>query len=182
MARLSSDTDEMIELLDDLMQLDHDAVQAYSQAIERLDAEDVAVRRELESFRADHERHVADLENAIRALGGEPRELRRDLKGALLEAFTVLRSSTGTLGALEAMQTNEKHTNKAYSRAADVRLPLVARDVVARNFDDERRHLAAIKALIGRIDQTAVDVDEIDTEDERDLGPEDTADRFGAPI
>ena len=179
MARLSSDTDEMIEQLDDLIQLDHDAVQAYSQAIQRLDAEDLAVRHELESFRADHERHITDLQNAIRALGGEPREISRDLKGALLEGFTALRSATGTLGALKAMQTNEKHTNKAYSRAADVRLPLVARDVVARNFDDERRHLAAIKAHIARIDQTAVDVDEVDVEDERDLLPDD---QTGAPI
>lgn len=164
MAILSSDVDEIVEHLNDLIQLDYDAIQAYDQAIQRVDANDVDVRTDLEAYRADHERHITDLQNAIQSLGGEPQDVSRDLKGLLLEGFTALRSATGTVGALKAMRINEKITNRTYSRAADIRLPLVARDVVARNFDDEQRHLAGIQAHIARIEPGAEE--EIEVEEE----------------
>ena len=50
-------------------------------------------------------------------LGGNPPKRSVDLKGLLLEGFTALRSVTGTEGALKAMQSNEKTTNKKYQEA-----------------------------------------------------------------
>jgi uncharacterized protein (TIGR02284 family) len=138
-----------IELLNDLIQLDYDAVQAYKQAIEKID--DVSARVDLEAFQADHERHIADLSRTVRMMGGEPEEAGRDLKGVLLEGLTALRSVTGTLGALRAMRMNEKLTNRSYERALEVRLPIAARDVVLRNREDERRHLSAIETHIERL-------------------------------
>jgi uncharacterized protein (TIGR02284 family) len=145
----SAARESAIELLNDLIQLDYDAVQAYKQAIEKID--DVSARVDLEVFQADHERHIADLSRTVRMMGGEPEEAGRDLKGVLLEGLTALRSVTGTLGALRAMRMNEKLTNRSYERALEAKLPVAARDVVLRNREDERRHLSAIETHIERL-------------------------------
>jgi uncharacterized protein (TIGR02284 family) len=138
-----------IDALNELIQLDYDALHAYKQAIEKID--DTIARLDLEAFQADHERHVVDLAAAVRTLGGEPECTGRDLKGFLLEGLTALRSVTGTMGALKAMRMNEKLTNRSYERALEAKLPPAARDVVLRNREDERRHLAAIEQHIERL-------------------------------
>ena len=138
-----------IEVLNDLIQLDHDAVLAYKQAIEKID--DPAARADLIAFQADHQRHITDLSQAVRALGGEPAGTGRDLKGVLLEGLTALRSVTGTSGALRAMRMNEKLTNRSYERALEAKLSAAAREVVIRNREDERRHLSAIELHIERL-------------------------------
>jgi hypothetical protein len=58
---------------------------------------------------------------------------------------------TGTVGALRAMRMNEKLTNKTYDKAVRLDLPPMALEVVTRNLEDERRHLAAIENHIDRI-------------------------------
>ena len=138
-----------ISVLNDLIQLDFDAVQAYKQAIEKID--DVVARSDLEVFQADHQRHIVELSQAVRMMGGEPEKVGRDLKGLLLEGLTALRSVTGTLGALRAMRTNERLTNRAYERALQEKLPSAAREVVLKNREDERRHLASIEVHIERL-------------------------------
>jgi uncharacterized protein (TIGR02284 family) len=139
---------DVIQTLNELIQLDFDATKIYDQAIER--ADDPNVREDLEEFRADHERHIAELTRVVEDLGGEVEEVSRDIKGVLLEGMTKLRSATGTLGALRAMRMNEKLTNRTYDKAAGKELPPEAFDVVTRGLEDERRHLAAIEAHIDR--------------------------------
>jgi uncharacterized protein (TIGR02284 family) len=142
----------IIETLNDLIQLDYDAVKAYEQAIERVD--DHEVEDALETFLVDHERHITDLSQLIVELGGTAQDLGRDFKGVLLEGFTALRSATGTLGALKAMRTNEKLTNHTYDKALALDLPTHVRAVVAVNLDDERRHLRVIESQLERIAHT----------------------------
>jgi uncharacterized protein (TIGR02284 family) len=143
-----------METLESLMQLDFDAVQAYTQAIERIDHR--AVREQLTAFRADHQRHIADLSECIRRFGGEPPERKRDFKGFLIEGFTAIRSMTGTEGALKAMQGNEETTNKHYREALDVAFPADVRALIERNYDDERRHLTYVDdALNDRVWESA---------------------------
>jgi uncharacterized protein (TIGR02284 family) len=148
-----------IECLNDLIQLDHDAVQAYKQAIEKID--DADARADLESFQGDHLRHISDLSQTVRMMGGEPEKAGRDLKGVLLEGLTALRSVTGTLGALRAMRMNEKLTNRSYERALQDRLPSAAREVVLKNREDERRHLASIEMHIERLSGDREDEDQL---------------------
>jgi uncharacterized protein (TIGR02284 family) len=142
------DTRKVIERLESLMQLDHNAVSAYKQAIEKIDIPNV--REKLEEFRGDHERHIVDLDACIRRLGGTPKEISRDVKGSLIKGFTALRSVTGTEGALKAMKTNEQLTNRQYDDAMSLEMPEEVREVVEKNRDDERRHLAFIEAVIDR--------------------------------
>lgn len=140
---------DVIKHLNELIQLDFDASKTYEQALERVD--DEAAREDLENFRADHERHIVELTRVVEDLGGEVEEVTRDIKGVLLEGMTKLRSVTGTLGALRAMKSNEKLTNRSYDKAVRLDLPPMALEVVTRNLEDERRHLAAIENHIDRV-------------------------------
>jgi rubrerythrin len=157
------DNEDVIKLLNELIQLDYDASKTYDEALEHVACTDSEVCIDLRAFRRDHVRHIAELSTMIENMGGTPIELSRDVKGLLLEGMTKLRSVTGTMGALKAMRMNEKLTNRSYEKAADNKLPLGIRDVVAANFEDEQRHVAAIESHIVRL---AADTarDEVDDE------------------
>lgn len=144
----------LVRKLNDLIQLDFDAIVSYHHAIEHCD--DAHVRYDLEQFRGDHARHITDLGRVIRALDGTPIEAHRDLKGLVLEGLTTVRSLGGTLAALRAMRTNEKLTNRTYRQAASCALAPLARVVIDQNFADEQRHLAVIQSHIERMSGTAV--------------------------
>src|SRR4051812_42483132 len=105
---------DIVDNLKSLIQLDIDAVFAYGQAIDKI--EEQQIRDELKRFQAQHEHHITALSAKVRELGGEPPERSRDFKGFLIEGFTAMRSLTGTKGALNAMETNEKITNKTYEK------------------------------------------------------------------
>jgi uncharacterized protein (TIGR02284 family) len=137
-------TQEIIEKLNSLIQLDVDAVGAYEQAIQRIDAP--LIRSEIIRFQGDHKRHITDLSDLVQRLGGKPIETSPDLEGFLIEGFTALRSITGTEGALKAMKGNEELTNKRYEDALHlVGLPDDVLNVIRRNRGDERRHLTYIE-------------------------------------
>jgi rubrerythrin len=138
--------DDALKTLNDLIHLDNDAIQAYRQAIDACDTAEI--RDQLRLFLTDHERHVQDLSEAVRRLGGQP-VTGRDLKGVLIEGFTAAMSH-GDRSALVAMRGNEELTTRRYDaarRAAIAGDPLM---IVERNFADEQRHLAWIKDAIDR--------------------------------
>jgi uncharacterized protein (TIGR02284 family) len=149
--------ENVISVLNDLIQLDIDAVHAYGQAIDNV--EDSVVRGRLLEFQNDHERHIRELSEAVHEQGGTAIEHKRDFKGFLIEGMTAIRSATGTKGALKAMKTNEVLTNRKYDKALDEDLPPRVRDLVLRNRDDERRHLQYIESCLNsRISDTLRDV------------------------
>ncbi len=57
------------ELLKDLVQLDHDAADAYQAAIDRL--EDASFRSALAEFKQDRLRHIDELGKILRGMGQE---------------------------------------------------------------------------------------------------------------
>ncbi len=141
------DTQDIIEKLNSLIQLDVDAVRAYEQAIERIDVP--SIRSEIIRFQGDHKRHIADLSELVRQLGGKPIEASPDVEGFFIEGFTALRSITGTAGALQAMKGNEELTNKRYEDALHLGgLPDDVLSVIRRNREDERRHLTYIERTL----------------------------------
>lgn len=158
------DDEDLIKELNGLIQLDFDASLTYEEALQQV--EDQQARSDLQAFMQDHLQHITDLRSVIREVGGTPSEPSRDLKGVLLEGLTKLRSALGTLSALKAMRLNEKLTNRSYEKAAELDLPPRARQVVAANLQDERRHLAGIRAHIERL---RAEADEADEDDDQDL-------------
>ncbi|MFA5039245.1 MAG: ferritin-like domain-containing protein [Candidatus Omnitrophota bacterium] len=125
--------------LTQLIQLDIDASFCYEQAIRKIEEEDI--RQELTSFKDDHDRHADILSAELSKIGEEAPERRSDLKGMFLKGATAMQSVTGTIGALKAMQLNEKLTNRTYAKAAKWKAGDEIADIIQRNFEDEKNHL-----------------------------------------
>jgi len=143
---MAMNNNQICDKLIDLIQLDFDASRAYQKAIDEID--DPQIKATLKTFQSDHDRHCADLSYKVQTLGGTPPELKRDLKGYLIEGFTAIRAASGTDGALKAMESNEKTTNKHYSRAMEDDFPFDVKDIIRKNYEDEQRHLAYIQETL----------------------------------
>ncbi len=141
---------DLAKKLSSLAQLDVDAAHAYSQAIDEVDIP--SVREHLSKYRNDHDLHYSELSTEIRKLGAEPPEYSRSFKGFLIEGFTSVRSATGTKGALEAMETNERLTNRKYQDATTWDVPAQTALLIRKNYQDEQTHLQFIRnALADRV-------------------------------
>lgn len=134
---------EEVGRLRGLAQMDVDALAAYDAVLHRLAAGPLPDK--LAEFRADHARHVEELNAAILARGGRPVPLRPDLRGAGMRAVTATASLMGTYPALLAMLGNEDYTNRAYDFALRHRWSDDVRLLIVRNREDERRHVAWIR-------------------------------------
>jgi rubrerythrin len=133
-------------VLTNLMHVDIDASRAYAQAIASIHV--VPIRRRLEAFRADHERHIDEIETEIKALGMDPPPRRPDLRGFLLAGYTAIRSTMGTEAALHAMRANERLTNRRYDDALAAELPEGVKQLIERHRLDEQRHLRFIDDVL----------------------------------
>lgn len=139
---------DVIDKLNNLIQLDIDAAHAYGQALSQV--QEPELKQRLTSFQEDHQRHITDLSQEVRRLGGSPADYSKDFKGYLIEGFTALRSVTGTDGALNAMEQNEVLTNQKYSDAVTWDLPLSIKAVIEKNAGDEEMHLQFLRQTLKR--------------------------------
>jgi len=138
-------TDKLIDELSDLIRFDLDAIGAYDEAIEKID--NSVIRSQLESFRADHERHVVELSAIVRQHGGSPPE-KPGARGILRKTMTRIAGLMGVEATLSAMRSNERVLGDQYQRRLRLDLPSDIKAVVARNHGDELRHLAWIEQAI----------------------------------
>ena len=146
-------TNDLADEIMKVVQLDIDAVLAYTQAIDGIEAAHLDVRNQLEIFKSDHERHIVELGDALLAGGHTPPEFKRDAKGFLIEGMTAIRSAIGTKQALKAMRQNEVLTNKKYDEALGLQGVLDdLREILVRGREDERRHLDYIEQAIERFE------------------------------
>jgi uncharacterized protein (TIGR02284 family) len=137
---------DVIKNLNNLIQLDIDAVHAYEQALSSID--EPVIKERMASFQEDHLRHVKELSDEVRKLGGTPEEYSKDFKGYLIEGFTALRSITGTDGALKAMEQNEVMTNKKYKNALDWNVSPAAKAIIEKGAADEEMHIQFIRKTL----------------------------------
>ena len=146
MATLVGTQRDLNELLESLIELDFDAIEAYDAAIARLSSEDY--RMQMTSFRDDHVRHTKELSSILRSSGREP-PMGGDIKRVLTQGKVVMAGLMGDKAILTAMKTNEDDTNEAYERAStsDI-VPPQIKDILRANLADERRHRAWIESQI----------------------------------
>jgi rubrerythrin len=123
-------------LLEDLIQVDYDAADAYQAAIDRL--ENSSYRAALAEFKRDHLRHITELGDILSSMGcTSPKE--GDMKALLAKGKVVIAGLMGDESILQAMRTNKADT--AYERAVSFKgLQANKRDVLQRGLEDERRH------------------------------------------
>jgi hypothetical protein len=139
---------EVIDGLNDLLQLDHDAIGAYQIAIEKLDDRDHA--DQIRGFQLDHERHVRALNQLITELGGTP--INEPHKtGPFKEALQSLGALAGDRGLLMAWRTNELQVRTKYDSYASKAMfwPTAVKRIVDRNALDEERHYRWVVEVLG---------------------------------
>lgn len=149
MATLVGTETDLNSLLEKLIELDYDAIEAYEAAIERLD--DPTTAAKLNEFKGDHVRHTEDLGKILRESGREPPK-KGDIKRVLTKGKVVLGGLAGDEAILRAMKTNEDDTNHAYERAVDNDVaPARVKEVLRKNLSDERRHRAWIEERLAQM-------------------------------
>ena len=128
----------LVAALNDLLQLDHDAVAAYSIAIRELDSP--RLKSELQAHLNDHERHIEELERHITRNGGMTMSMPH-LSGVFKLAVQSAVAAASDRSVLLAFKANEMQVRDKYARVAtEVDMPVDIRDTVTRAADDERRH------------------------------------------
>jgi rubrerythrin len=140
-------TSEVLDGLNDLLQLDHDAVGSYDVALEKLENQDYI--SQITGFRHDHERHIRDLNALITQFGGTPmNEPHRT--GPLKKALQSLGAVGGDTGVLVAWRANELTVRAKYdSYAAKAnRWPPEVKRLIDRNALDEERHFRWVAELL----------------------------------
>ncbi|WP_437733805.1 helix-hairpin-helix domain-containing protein [Sorangium sp. So ce1335] len=123
-----------LEQIMGLILLDLAAVEAYRVAIDACKTPEI--KRQLEAFRGDHERHARELSDALGASLPEG----VDERGQCIRRYTEL-SAREERTALVAMRGNEELTNDAYASALASDLPDDVRRMVEASWQDERRHI-----------------------------------------
>lgn len=136
-----------IATLNDLLQLDHDAVGAYGIAIHA--ATDETHREALREFRADHERHIDEITRLIQDRGGKPLQAPHLPTSVFKLAVQKAGALSGQTALLLAFKANERQSRDKYRRTAENADDLEVADVLARAADDEIRHYDwAVRTLL----------------------------------
>jgi hypothetical protein len=131
-----------VAMLNDLLQLEHDALPAYQVAIAGLS--NTARRDQLRAFRDDHLRHVDELAALIRARGGVPLRLPHLPTGLLKLMLQLAGLPGGDRAILLAFRANEWQSQEKYGRRVAEgtgREPGLA-GFLRRAAEDEARHYA----------------------------------------
>ena len=140
---------ELIAELNDLLALDHDAVQAYSLAIGAIS--NAEYRDTLAGFRGDHQRHVEQLTQLIQNNGGVPVQLPHLPTGPFKLAVQAL----GTLGddrsVLLAFKSNEAQVRDKYRRHAARPHGTAVGVILRAAAADEERHYEWVEGALERL-------------------------------
>lgn len=146
MPQTHTDTAWLVAQLNDLLQLDYDAVAAYRVTLAELDSP--ALRSELQQNLDDHERHIRELGAHIDRLGGIKLPMPH-ITGAFKLAVQAAVAMGSDRSVLLAFKTNELQSRDKYARAAEDNFPADVAMTVRRAAADERRHYDwAVRALM----------------------------------
>jgi uncharacterized protein (TIGR02284 family) len=133
-----NESSHVIALLNELIVVEYDAVGAYEAAIHRVHNQ--GLRRQLQAFRDDHERHIHELAGYVRDLGGQPAN-HGDLKRLFVKGKVLFGNVAGDGGIMAAMRSNEDDVHEIYERASTTTgLPQHVRRLLIQHLSDERRH------------------------------------------
>jgi rubrerythrin len=132
-------TEILVAMLVGLAQMDSEAAFAYETAAELADLSDV--RSRLLEFAADHRRHVTELGQAIREIGGEPAAAAPPPDTSVFGVLTSALGMVGPRALLMGLIGNEEFTNSAYDTALELITDAELRRLIERNFADEQRHI-----------------------------------------
>lgn len=141
-------SEKTIKNLNELIELDYDAIAAYQEAIDRIDTD--AYKAKLSEFLDDHQRHIEELTSLVRNEGGEPAK-EGDGKKILTQGKVMLADMAGDKAILKAMKTNEEETTTKYQKAVDDDHSREVQSVLEKGLADERRHKAWLEETLDKL-------------------------------
>jgi len=129
---------ELVSDLNDLIQLDRDATEAYTVAINTIRND--SIRDRLVENRADHQRHVEALAGLVRGRGAMAIELPH-ITGPIKLAVQAMGGATmRDANVLLALRVVEGQVREQYARYGSRKWPEDVEAVVRGSRDDEERH------------------------------------------
>lgn len=138
MTTLVGNQTSFTDAVQELLELDYDAVEAYEAAINRV--ENSTYKSKLSEFKMDHQRHITELSALLRKHNAEV-PTGPSAKQWLTQGKVVLANLMGDAAILRAMVTNEEDTNVAYARMQGREdIWADAKDILRRGLEDEKRH------------------------------------------
>lgn len=137
--------EHVLEGLNELVELEYDAIAAYKSAIERINSP--AYKSKLSEFLTDHQAHIESLTDLVRKEGGTPEE-DGDAKKILTKGKVVLADLAGDEAILKAMKSNENQTNSGYEKAVEKDFSDHIQSVLQKGLADERRHKAWVETTL----------------------------------
>lgn len=145
--------------LNDLLQLDHDAVQSYTLATQQLTTP--TLRDTIVAYRGDHERRIRELTALIRRYGGQPIEFAHPSAVDKLATQAVAALGPGDAPVLLGLRPNERQARDKYARAAEraAAWPADVQTVIRAAASDEQRHYDWVDRTVqslGVTDDTAL--------------------------
>ncbi len=146
MSTLVGKQSEFKKALQELLELDYDAIEAYEAAINRI--KDNVFKSKLNDFKMDHQNHIVAISSLLRSHNEEV-PTGPDSKQWLTKGKVVLAGLMGDKAILSAMLTNEEDTNTAYERMLGRQdVWNEARTVLENGLQDERRHKNWLESVI----------------------------------
>jgi rubrerythrin len=140
---------ETVSELNDLIQLDLAAIEAYTAVIDAV--EGGSLRESLRSFSRDHGRHVQELTILIEALGGSPVTTLRETGTAFRDALGEAARKGGDRAVVMLFRAKQMHIRDRYWWHADRPYPSEVRRAVRRFAEEEERHYGWASATLNRM-------------------------------
>ncbi|MBA3657277.1 MAG: ferritin-like domain-containing protein [Gemmatimonadaceae bacterium] len=137
---------EVVSILNDLLQLDHDALSAYSVAIATL--KNAEYRERLRTFRSDHERHVLELSELIKNRGATPINVMHLPTGVFKLALQGAAGLGGDMSVLVSFKANERQVRDKYRRYAFLAFPEDVSPILNAAAADEEKHYAWVTGTL----------------------------------
>jgi hypothetical protein len=129
----------LVAELNDLLQLDYDAVAAYAIALSSLD--DPGYQDAVRRFKVDHERHIDELTDLVRAYGGIPLALPH-VSGVFKTAVQAVSAAGNDAAIITAFKANEVQSRDKYRRAASKQHPPDVQGALIKAARDEQHHFS----------------------------------------
>lgn len=145
-----SKANRVIRKLNNLLELDYDAIEAYEAAISGLtDPKNV---KALQVYCDDHRRHTKVLSELVIALGGKPVKGPDWMRVLTVGKVQFAKLLGGDRAILIAMRINEEVTNRRYELAIALGgMDAATLQALQQNLADERRHRLWIgRRLLGK--------------------------------
>lgn len=128
MKRATTRNEEAIEILNDLVKINHDRIKGYEKAIENTDSMDAELRTLYSRMSEESYEYVRELTERISALGGETAS-DTTIPGKIYHGWMDVKATfTGndTKSMLAACEFGEDAAQKAYAKALEKETPLPA--------------------------------------------------------